>query len=100
MLGKPRVPPALQNLLLIDLRMPGMGGIAVLNALQKFERPPFVMVLTSFQKEEDIYRPIRAGAQGYLKKDTTEVEIVAAISVVLDGSGISPAILPRGLPIG
>ena len=51
------------------------------------------MVLTSFEKEEDIYRAIRAGAQGYLLKDTTESEMVAAISVVNTESVIYLAIL-------
>jgi DNA-binding NarL/FixJ family response regulator len=76
--------------MLLDLRMPGMDGIAVLNALKKLEHPPRVVVLTSFEKEEDIYRAIRAGAHGYLLKDTTESEMVAAISVVNAGKRYIP----------
>lgn len=78
------------DLILLDLRMPGMDGIGVLNALKKMEHPPHVIVLTSFEKEEDIYRAIRAGAQGYLLKDTTEAEMVAAISVVNTGKRYIP----------
>jgi DNA-binding NarL/FixJ family response regulator len=59
------------DIMLLDLRMPGMDGIGVLNELRKMEYSPRVVVLTSFEKEEDIYRAIRAGAQGYLLKDTT-----------------------------
>jgi DNA-binding NarL/FixJ family response regulator len=78
------------DLILLDLRMPGMDGIAVLHALKKLEKPPRVMVLTSFEKEEDIYRAIRAGAQGYLLKDTTESEMIAAISAVNAGKRYIP----------
>jgi len=78
------------DLILLDLRMPGMDGIGVLHALKTFEKPPRVMVLTSFEKEEDIYRAIRAGAQGYLLKDTTESEMIAAISAVNSGKRYIP----------
>jgi DNA-binding NarL/FixJ family response regulator len=57
--------------ILLDLRMPGMDGIAVLHALKSMASPPHALILTSFEKDEDIYRAIRAGAAGYLLKDTT-----------------------------
>jgi DNA-binding NarL/FixJ family response regulator len=78
------------DLMLLDLRMPGMDGIGVLNALKRMECPPRVVVLTSFEKEEDIYRAIRAGAQGYLLKDTSESEMVAAILMVHSGKRYIP----------
>jgi DNA-binding NarL/FixJ family response regulator len=78
------------DIMLLDLRMPGMDGISVLNALERMEHSTRVVVLTSFEKEEDIYRAIRAGAQGYLLKDTTESEMVAAISVVNSGKRYIP----------
>ena len=59
--------------ILLDLRMPGMDGIAVLHALKSMASPPHALVLTSFEKDEDIYRAIRAGAAGYLLKDTTDL---------------------------
>jgi DNA-binding NarL/FixJ family response regulator len=78
------------DLMLLDLRMPGMDGIAVLNALKQMEHAPRVMVLTSFEKEEDIYRAIRAGAHGYLLKDTSESEMIAAINIVHSGKRYIP----------
>jgi len=78
------------DIMLLDLRMPGMDGIGVLNALGRMGHATRVVVLTSFEKEEDIYRAIRAGAQGYLLKDTTESEMVAAISVVNSGKRYIP----------
>jgi DNA-binding NarL/FixJ family response regulator len=78
------------NILLLDLRMPGMDGIGVLNALKQFDTPPRVLVLTSFEKEEDIYRAIRAGAHGYLLKDSTKDEMIAAVRAVVDGKRYIP----------
>lgn len=78
------------HVLLLDLRMPGMDGIAVLHALKGISAPPAVIILTSFEKEEDIYRSIRAGAHGYLLKDTSESEMVAAISTVDAGERYIP----------
>jgi len=78
------------DVILLDLRMPGMDGIGVLHALKKIETSPRVVVLTSFEKEEDIYRAIRAGAHGYLLKDATESDMVAAISVVNGGKRYIP----------
>jgi two-component system, NarL family, response regulator len=78
------------DVILLDLRMPGMDGIGVLHALKKIETSPRVVVLTSFEKEEDIYRAIRAGAHGYLLKDATESEMLAAISVVNGGKRYIP----------
>lgn len=78
------------DVLLLDLRMPGMDGIAVLNALRSIQHRPKVIVLTSFEKDEDIYRAIRAGAQGYLLKDTTETEMTFAIVEVFVGKRYIP----------
>ncbi len=78
------------DVMLLDLRMPGMDGIAVLQQLKALKNPPRVIILTSFEKEEDIYRAIRAGAQGYLLKDTSETEMVAAILDVAAGKRYLP----------
>jgi DNA-binding NarL/FixJ family response regulator len=78
------------DIMLLDLRMPGMDGIGVLIALKKIERAPRVMVLTSFEKEEDIYRAIRAGAHGYLLKDTSESEMITAIQMIHAGKRYIP----------
>lgn len=73
------------DVILLDLRMPGMDGIAVLHALKSMASPPHALILTSFEKDEDIYRAIRAGAAGYLLKGTTEAEMVSAITAVHKG---------------
>jgi DNA-binding NarL/FixJ family response regulator len=78
------------DLLLLDVRMPGMDGIAVLQALQSFSVAPRVVVLTSYEQDELIYRAIRAGAQGYVLKDASEADLVAAITVVNEGKRYIP----------
>lgn len=78
------------HVVLLDLRMPGIGGIGFLEALKSVQNAPHVIVLTSFEKDEDIYRSIRAGARGYLLKDTSESEMVSAIIAVNGGQRYIP----------
>lgn len=78
------------RIVLLDLRMPGMDGISVLRALKRRGAPTRVIILTSFEKDEDIYRAVREGAHGYLVKDTTETEMIAAISAVNAGKRYIP----------
>jgi two-component system NarL family response regulator len=78
------------DVVLLDLRMPGMNGIDVLRALTRSAATPRVIVLTSFEKDEDIYRAVQAGAQGYLLKDTSQREMVDAIASVHSGKRYIP----------
>lgn len=72
------------DVLLLDLRMPRKGGLDVLRALAA--RPsPRVIVLTTFDDEEELREALELGARGYLLKDASLDELVAAIRVVLDG---------------
>jgi two-component system, NarL family, response regulator len=73
------------QVMLLDLRMPGMNGIETLQALRSHRDPPRVLVLTNFETDEDVYRAVRAGAQGYLLKSTTQQEMVEAIITVASG---------------
>jgi len=63
------------HVMLLDLRMPGMDGIQTLQALRSFPDPPRVLMLTNFESDEDVYRAVSAGAQGYLLKSTTQREV-------------------------
>jgi DNA-binding NarL/FixJ family response regulator len=78
------------DLILLDLRMPGIDGISVLQELQNIPDSPKVVVLTSYSQDELIYRAIKAGAWGYLRKDTSEDELVAAIMSVHAGRRYIP----------
>jgi two-component system, NarL family, response regulator len=78
------------DVLLLDLRMPGMTGIELLRSIRLLPFPPKALVLTSYESDEEIYRAIEAGAQGYLLKSTPQGEIVAAIQAVHDGRHYIP----------
>lgn len=78
------------DVLLLDLRMPGMSGIELLRSIRALPYSPKALVLTSYESDEEIYRAIEAGAQGYLLKSTPQAEIVAAIQAVNDGRHYIP----------
>ena len=79
------------QVMLLDLRMPGMNGIETLQALRSIPNPPRVLVLTNFETDEDVYRAVRAGAQGYLIKSTSQQEMIEAIHTVASGRRYFPA---------
>jgi two-component system NarL family response regulator len=78
------------DVLLLDLRMPGMSGVETLQALKTANRQVRVIILTNYETDEDIYRAVQAGAQGYLLKDTSLREMVEAIRAVHSGKRYIP----------
>jgi DNA-binding NarL/FixJ family response regulator len=78
------------DLLLLDLRMPGLNGIDTLHALIRAGVHVRVIVLTSYETDEDIYRAVQAGAQGYLLKDAPQTDMVEAIWTVHNGKRYFP----------
>lgn len=78
------------DLLLLDLRMPGMSGIDTLHALRRANISVRVIILTSFETDEDIYRSVQAGAQGYLLKDAPQSDMLDAIRTVHAGKRYLP----------
>ena len=81
------------DVVLMDLRMPVMDGIAATGAITALDDPPKVIVLTTFDADEYVVRALAAGANGFLLKDTPPAEIVAAIGKVEAGEPmLSPAI--------
>jgi two-component system NarL family response regulator len=79
------------DVMLMDLRMPKTSGIDLLYMLKRLTHPPAVVILSSYKYEEEIYRAVKAGAGGYLSKDASRAEIVAAICAVSAGSKYFPA---------
>jgi two-component system NarL family response regulator len=73
------------DIVLLDLRMPGTCGLDVLPAILALEFAPKVLILSSFDYEEEIYRAAKAGARGYLMKDSNRAQIVDAITAVANG---------------
>jgi DNA-binding NarL/FixJ family response regulator len=84
------------DVVLMDIRMPGMDGLAATEILRGRDRPPEVIVLTTFDADDHVLRALRAGASGFLLKDTPPAGIVGAIRAVAAGEPIlSPAITRR-----
>jgi DNA-binding NarL/FixJ family response regulator len=81
------------DVVLMDIRMPGMDGIAATAALRRLAAPPQVIVLTTFQADEQVLSALRAGAGGFLLKDTPPAEIVNAVRLVASGEAmLSPSV--------
>jgi len=81
------------DVVLMDIRMPEMDGIAATAALRRLETPPHVIVLTTFHADEQVMSALRAGADGFLLKDTPPLEIVNAVRLVASGEAmLSPSV--------
>lgn len=80
----------LPDVVLMDLRLPGMGGVETTMAIRKQFPEARVIILTTFDTDEDIYRAIQSGAKSYLLKDTPNVELAATIRAVFKGEQILP----------
>ncbi len=76
------------DVVLMDLRLPGMGGVEATLAIRKEFPDARVIVLTTFDTDEDIFRAIQSGAKSYLLKDTPDDELSAAIRGVHAGRQI------------
>jgi DNA-binding NarL/FixJ family response regulator len=84
------------DVVLLDLRMPRVDGISALHRLRQRRDPPAVIVLTTFDTDDNVLRALRAGANGFLLKDTPPERIVAAVRAVAAGEPIlSPGITRR-----
>ncbi len=81
------------DVVLMDIRMPRMDGITATAALRALDPAPQVVVLTTFQADEHVVAALRAGASGFLVKDTPPGDILSAIRLVAAGDAIvSPSV--------
>jgi DNA-binding NarL/FixJ family response regulator len=78
------------DVVLMDLRMPRMDGIAATRAILAAHPEARVVALTSYEGDADIYRALDAGACGYLVKDMTGSQVVAAIRTAASGKRVIP----------
>lgn len=83
------------DILLLDINMPGMSGIEVLEELKRLEYPVKILMLTVHNEIEYLVRAVDIGADGYILKDSGTAELKQAITTILNGeSYIQPSLLP------
>src|SRR3989449_10734919 len=82
---------------LIDLRMPVLGGVEAIAAIRREFPDARLIVLTTYDGDEDIYRSLQAGAKGYLLKDVFFEELETAIRTVHAGSRRIPSAIAERL---
>jgi DNA-binding NarL/FixJ family response regulator len=80
----------LPDVVLMDLRMPGIGGVEGILAIRKRHPEARVIVLSTYDADEDIFRAIQSGAKSYLLKDMSTEEIVSTIREVCEGEAPLP----------
>ncbi|MFF5129383.1 response regulator [Streptomyces syringium] len=85
------------HVVLMDIRMPSVDGLAATEALRRRESPPEVIVLTTFHADEQVLRALRAGAAGFVLKDTPPAEIVEAVRRVAAGAPVLSPTVTRQL---
>ena len=84
------------DVVLMDVRMPGVDGIEATRAVTAGDDPPRVLVLTTFDLDEVVYDALRAGASGFLLKDAPEERLTTAIRVVAEGGSLfAPSVTRR-----
>ncbi len=80
----------LPDITLMDLRMPGMGGVEAILAIRKEHPDAKLIVLSTYNWDEDIHRAIQSGAKSYLLKDMSIEEIVTTVRRVHEGDALLP----------
>ncbi len=73
------------DIVLMDLRMPDMGGVEAIEAIRTVDSNAKVIIVTAVDGEEDIYRGLRAGAKGYILKDAPDHEVINAVLTTSEG---------------
>jgi DNA-binding NarL/FixJ family response regulator len=84
------------DVVLMDLRMPGVDGLTAIERITQLPDPPAVVALTTFDADQYVLRALRAGAAGFLVKSTPPEDLVRLVRVAADGNMVlSPAAARR-----
>jgi DNA-binding NarL/FixJ family response regulator len=87
------------DVILMDIRMPGTSGIAATREILAADpdNPPRVLILTTFDLDEYVYEALRAGASGFILKDTPPDRLLTAVQAVADGDTLFAPTVTRRL---
>jgi DNA-binding NarL/FixJ family response regulator len=84
------------DVVLMDIRMPGLDGLSATAAIRSGADPPSVIVLTTFDTDDDIFQALDAGAVGFLLKDTPPQDLLRAVRIAASGDAmLSPSVTRR-----
>ncbi len=84
------------DVVLMDIRMPGIDGLTATESVRSRPGAPEIVILTTFDADEHVLRALRAGAAGFILKDTPPAEIVESVRRVANGQPVlSPAVTKR-----
>jgi DNA-binding NarL/FixJ family response regulator len=85
------------DVVLMDLRMPGVDGLTAIERIGKLASPPAVVVLTTFDADQYVLRALRAGAAGFLVKSTPPEDLIGLVRVAAEGHTVLSPIAARRL---
>lgn len=84
------------HVMLMDIQMPEMDGLEATETIASLEDPPRVVVLTTFERDDYVFRALRAGASGFLLKNAPPTQLIDAIRVVAAGDSLlAPSVTRR-----
>ncbi len=90
------IPEVRPDVVLLDMRMPNMSGLDVLNAMKDREGMPPVIILTTFDDDQLVLAGMKSGAKGYLLKDVSLEQLVEAVKTVAGGGSlVAPVVTQR-----
>lgn len=85
------------DIVLMDLRMPGVDGLTAIERISKLDQPPKVVALTTFDADQYVLRALRSGASGFLVKSTPPEDLIGLVRVAADGHTILSPVAARRL---